>query len=70
MRVLDFPGSCPYFASSYAANDMVLIVMWLLAAREDPSYFSVALCFALFLIHDLYGFFCWIRMRRQQTAKI
>ena len=48
----------------------VLIVMWLMAAKEDPFYFSVAVCFILFLVNDLYGFFCWIRMRRAQSARI
>jgi hypothetical protein len=31
----------PYFALAYAANDVVLIVLWTLAAVEDISYLSV-----------------------------
>lgn len=56
----------PYYALAYAANDGVLIALWLLAAAEDPAYFSVAVCFAAFLINDLYGFLCWRRMARRQ----
>ena len=58
----------PWYAVAYAANDGVLIVLWLLAAREDPSYCSVAVCFAAFLVNDLYGFFNWRRMSRRQQG--
>ena len=56
----------PYFALAYAANDAVLIVLWVLATLEDISYISVAVCFALFLVNDLYGFWNWMHMRRIQ----
>ena len=56
----------PYFALAYAANDVVLIVLWMLATLEDAAYLSVAVCFALFLVNDLYGFWNWMRMRRAQ----
>ena len=46
----------PYFALGYAANGMILIVLWTLAALEDLSYVSVAVCFAVFMVNDLYGF--------------
>ena len=49
----------PYFALAYAANDVVLIVMWTLAAKEDISYLSVIICFVMFLVNDLYGFVSW-----------
>ena len=52
----------PYFALAYAANDVVLIVLWTLAAVEDISYLSVIICFILFLVNDLYGFVSWKRM--------
>ena len=59
----------PYFALAYAANDVVLIVLWILAARENISYLSVIICFVMFLVNDLYGFISWKRMeRRQQRA--
>lgn len=58
----------PYFALAYAANDLVLIALWILAAREEIGYLSVVLCFAAFLVNDLYGFFNWMRMGRAQSA--
>jgi len=56
----------PWFALAYAANDVVLIALWILAAREDQSYLSVIICFAVFLINDLYGFFSWRQMEKRQ----
>lgn len=58
----------PYFALAYAANDVVLIVMWTMAAVEDISYLSVIICFVMFLINDLYGFASWKRMEKRQMA--
>ncbi len=57
----------PYFALAYAANDVVVIVLWALAAMENISYLSVIICFAMFLINDLYGFVNWKRMEKRQT---
>ena len=58
----------PWFALAYAANDVVLIDLWILAAREDISYLSVIICFVMFLVNDLYGFVSWKRMERRQMA--
>ena len=60
----------PYFALAYAANDVVLIVLWILAAKEDISYLSVVICFVMFLVNDLYGFISWKRMEKRQLAAI
>ena len=56
----------PYFSLAYAANDVVLIVMWTMAAAEDISYLSVIICFVTFLVNDLYGFINWKRMEKRQ----
>ena len=56
----------PYYALAYAANDIVLIVLWIFAARYDRSYLAVIICFAAFLINDLYGFFNWRKMQKRQ----
>ena len=56
----------PYFALAYAANDVVLIVLWILAAAEDIRYLSVIICFVMFLVNDLYGFVSWKRMEKRQ----
>lgn len=59
---------CAFFALAYAANDTVLIILWFLAATEDTGYISVAVCFAIFLVNDIYGFINWRRMYRRQTS--
>ncbi len=56
----------PYFPLFYAANDIVLIVLWTLASIKDPSYISVTVCFFVFLVNDLYSFTNWLRMRKKQ----
>jgi nicotinamide mononucleotide transporter PnuC len=56
----------PYYALAYAANDVVLIVLWIIAAVGDLSYLSMVLCFVMFLANDLYGFFNWRRMEKMQ----
>ena len=56
----------PYFALCYAANDIVLIILWILAARTDISCVSVIICFVVFLINDLYGFYNWTKMKKMQ----
>lgn len=56
----------PYFALAYAANDVVLIVLWVLASLTDARYISVVVCFVAFLVNDIYGFFSWRRMKERQ----
>ena len=56
----------PYFALGYAANDVVLIVLWVLASIKDFSYISVVICFVVFLVNDIYGFVSWKRMQKTQ----
>ena len=58
----------PYYALGYAANDMVLIVLWVMASIEDIGSLPMVLCFAVFLFNDLYGFFSWRRMEARQKA--
>lgn len=56
----------PFFALAYAANDVVLIVLWILATIENLSYLSVVICFIMFLVNDVYGFINWLKMREKQ----
>lgn len=58
----------PFYALGYAANDVVLIVLWVLASITDARYISVVVCFAAFLINDIYGFLSWRKMRERQMA--
>ena len=57
----------PYFALAYAANDLVLIVLWTLASAEDIRYISVVVCFAAFFANDIYGYINWQRMKLRQA---
>ena len=59
---------CPTFALAYAANDIVLIVLWVLASLTDIRYVSVVVCFVAFLFNDIYGYISWQRMKRRQSA--
>lgn len=57
-----------FFPLAYAVNDVVLIIMWIMAAITDISYVSVIVCFIVFLINDMNGFFSWLRMQKRQGA--
>lgn len=56
----------PYYALAYAANDIVLIAMWILASIENPVYVPMIFNFVIFLVNDLYGFFSWKKLRSIQ----
>ncbi len=56
----------PYYALAYAANDVVLIVLWTAACFADISYVPMVMCFVMFLANDLYGFYNWKKMQKRQ----
>ena len=56
----------PYYALAYAANDVVLIIMWIMASMVDISYLPMILCFVMFFANDIYGFVNWRRMEKRQ----
>ncbi|MDE6435636.1 MAG: nicotinamide riboside transporter PnuC [Lachnospiraceae bacterium] len=58
----------PFYAIGYAANDVVLIILWILATLSDRSYLSVVICFVMFLANDIYGFINWSKMQKSQEA--
>ena len=61
----------PYFAVAYASNDIVLIILWILASMSDVRYISVVVCFIAFFVNDIYGFICWRKMKiRQQENSV
>ncbi len=39
----------PYFALAYATNDIILIILWVLASLYNTRYISVVVCFVAFL---------------------
>ena len=57
----------PYYAIAYAINDIVLIVLWILATIENITYVSVIICFAVFLANDIYAFINWHKMKKNQV---
>ncbi len=57
-----------YFALAYAANDIILIILWVLASTENAKYISVTVCFAAFLVNDIYGFINWRKMKKRQAS--
>lgn len=58
----------PYYAIGYSANDIVLIILWIMATIESISYLPMVLCFVMFLANDLYGYYNWQRMRKRQEG--
>ena len=59
----------PFYSLAYATNDVILIILWVLASIEDISYLSVVVCFAAFLLNDVYGFISWRRMEKRQMRE-
>ncbi len=59
-----------YYALAYALNDLVLIILWVLASIQDISYLTVVACFVMFFINDLYGFICWKLRENEQGLSL
>lgn len=55
-----------YYALGYAANDLVLVVLWTLAAVENPVYIPVIINFMIFFMNDMYGFVSWKKREKLQ----
>ncbi len=55
-----------YYGLGYAANDVVLIVLWVIAALSEPAYYTMVTCFSIFFINDVYGFINWLKIRSRQ----
>lgn len=58
-----------FYALGYAANDLVLIVMWILASLDEPAYIPVAVNFCIFFVNDMYGFISWKKREVIQAEK-
>lgn len=56
-----------YYALGYASNDIVLIVLWVLASIENPAYIPVIVNFAIFFFNDMYGFISWRKRELKQV---
>lgn len=55
-----------YYALGYAANDLVLVVLWSLAATKNPVYMPVVINFLIFFMNDMYGFVSWKKREHVQ----
>ncbi len=59
-----------FYAIGFALNDIVLIILWIIASFKDLTCLSMVACFSMFLLNDLYGFIRWkIREIEQGTNK-
>ena len=55
-----------HYALFYAMNDVVLIVLWVLASVTDLSYLPMVVNFLMFLLNDMYGFISWKKREKKQ----
>ena len=58
-----------YYAMWYAVNDVVLIILWVLASLKDPAYIPVVVNFSIFFMNDMYGFMSW-KQRELEQAEV
>ncbi|MBP3415137.1 MAG: nicotinamide mononucleotide transporter [Clostridia bacterium] len=58
----------PYYGLAYGANDIVLIILWVIASIDDISYLPMVVCFFMFLLNDVYGFYNWRRIMKRQRG--
>ena len=56
-----------YYAVGYAANDIVLIILWSLASVQNPVYIPVTINFVIFFLNDVYGFVNWKKRELRQS---
>lgn len=57
-----------YYAIGYAANDIVLIILWGLASIQEPVYIPILINFIIFFINDIYGFVSWKKREEIQIC--
>lgn len=60
----------PLYALGYAANDIILIVLWVLATIENKDYLPMIICFIIFLLNDFYGYVSWCKMKKNQEKGV
>ena len=57
------------YALAYGANDIILIILWIMASIEDTAFLPMVMCFAMFLVNDIYGFYSWQKRKKIQEEK-
>ena len=55
-----------WYGFAYAANDLVLIILWVLVSLEDITALPMIACFAMFFLNDMYGFVSWKKREKKQ----
>lgn len=55
-----------YYAVAYALNDIVLIILWIMASAKNISYLPMVMCFVMFFVNDMYGFVSWKKREKEQ----
>lgn len=58
-----------WYAIAYCGNDIILIVLWILASIEDIRYLPMIFCFLAFLFNDFYGFISWKKREKNQVVE-
>ncbi len=58
-----------YYGLAYAANDVVLIGLWIAATVQDRAYLPMVICFTVFFANDVYGFYHWSKMEKRQEKR-
>ena len=58
-----------FYAVFYILNDLVLIVLWILALWKGESVLPSVISFFVFLINDFYGLYDWSRRAKIQEAE-
>lgn len=59
----------PAYSAAFMLNDIVLIILWSIACSESLNYLPMVVCFAVFLINDLYGFINWSKRKKRQLQE-
>ena len=60
----------PWYAVAYGANDVVLIILWVMATLSELRYLPMIFCFVIFLVNDAYGFYSWKRRKKKQSGLV
>lgn len=58
-----------YYAIAYSLNDIVLIVLWIMASIKSITYLPMVMCFLMFFVNDIYGFISWKKREKKQMTK-
>ncbi len=57
-----------FYAIGYCLNDIILILLWMLATAQNTAYLTMVICFVIFLINDSYAFYNWRKIKQKQTG--